>query len=161
MDTAIATSDRFRADGHTLIASWVLTGPANMAACSFTAGMLAIVLSLMLYVALAAANFGRDNNDQLVAMWVQDYYWLLLAETAFIITSVLFVWACAYFVGLIKSEVNCACPAVPPPHSGVRLCQLACRRQATSAIPLRLRRSIARRAACFMQHKCVLVAGRP
>jgi hypothetical protein len=113
VDAAAVTSERFRHDGHTLIASWVLTGPANMAACSFTAGMLAIVLSLMLYVALAAANFGKDN-DQLVAMWVSNHFWLLVAETLCIIVSVLFVWACAYFVGLIKSEVQCACCALLP-----------------------------------------------
>lgn len=76
-----------------------------MAAVSFTAGMLAIILALMLYVSLAASNFGRDN-DQLVSQWVQNHYWLLVGETIFIILSVLFVWVVAYFVGLIKSEVD-------------------------------------------------------
>jgi hypothetical protein len=104
-DENTVAAEKFDAAGHTYVGAMVRTGAAWSAAVSFTSSMVTIIISMSLYVALSAANIPTDA-DSLVKLWVKQHYFLLVAELVCLMVAVLFVWSTAYFVGLVKFEVD-------------------------------------------------------
>ena len=104
-DEVMEAHDRLYPTYPTL-ADALLWAPAASSAVGFTTSMVSIVISLSLYIALAACNFPANGFDQVTMMWVQKHYWLLVAEKLAASAAVMFIVLSAFFIGAIKFPIN-------------------------------------------------------
>jgi hypothetical protein len=73
----------------------------GVAVAGMTLAMVAIVLSLLLYHFLSAANLS-GADDRLLKEWIKDHYVLIIIELLFTILSVVLLWFNLYFLGLMR-----------------------------------------------------------